>query len=278
MPPRGLFGVALLVAVLVATPATAMSFSAAEFDSLPDATGDGDPDISRVVASSNSSGAITFVVALANRTELADGEYVQVWLDSDAQPQTGEQPNGVDYVLQMDRSNVDLFRWNNGSTFEGVDSQTVYGYVFNGFRMSVNRSEIGGAPSGAVNYWVETISGEKGDDAPDGRIEQHRLSTQPLRLLIAAFSATKRVKVGKSYVLAMRVSRSDLEEMTSAGEVRCVAKVGRATLKVQAVFPEDVAGCTGKAPKSAKGKTIRVTISLMLDGVTVSRTAPVKVR
>ena len=77
--------------------------------------------------------------------------------------------------------------------------------------------------------------------------------------------------------IAMRVNRSDLQDTTSAGLVRCTAKVGRASVKVQAVFPEDIAGCVGTAPKSAKRKTIKVTISLTLDGVTVSRTASVRV-
>jgi hypothetical protein len=172
---------------------------------------------------------------------------------------------------------VGLFRW-DGSTFQPVQSQTVYGYVYKGFRLSVNKSEIGGAPSGAINYWVETISGAKGDDAPDGRIAQHRLSSQALRLQIAQFSADKMAKVGKRYTVGMRVSRSDLEEMTSAGLVRCAAKLGTKSLKVQAVFPEDIAGCVGTAPKAAKGKTIRATVSLTLDGVTAARTASIKVR
>jgi hypothetical protein len=263
--------------VLVAAPATARVIAPAEFDQFPDGVNDGDPDIARVVTSSNASGGITFVVEIANRTALSDNEFLQIYIDADAQAGTGAQPNGVDFAIQMDQSDVGLFRW-NGSAFAPVDGPTVYGYVFKGFRIGVHKSDLGGVPSGAINYWVETVSGAKSDEAPDGHIAQHRLSTLPLQLTIAGFNAPRNVAVGKRYAVAMRVNRSDLQDTTSAGLVRCTAKVGRATLKVQAVFPEDIAGCIGTAPKSAKKKLIKVTISLTLDGVTVSRTASIRVK
>ena len=276
MPRRGLVIIALALGVLVAAPATARVVAPAEFDQFPDAVNDGDPDITRVVASSNASGSITFVVDIGNRTVLLDNEFVQIFIDADAQPGTGAQPNGVDFAIQMDKDDVGLFQW-NGSSFAPVQGQSVYGYVYKGFRIGVHKSDLGGVAGGAVNYWVETISGSKSDDAPDGYIAQHRLSTQPLQLTVAAFSAPRTVKVGKRYAIAMRVNRSDLQDTTSAGLVRCTAKVGRASIRVQAVFPEDIAGCIGTAPKSARKKLIKVTISLTLDGVTVSRTASVRV-
>ena len=69
-----------------------------------------------------------------------------------------------------------------------------------------------------------------------------------LRLRIAQFAFSKTVKVGKQYLAAMRVFRSDLNEH-ERGPGRCVAKLGKKTLKVQAAFPEDIAGCIGVAPR-----------------------------
>lgn len=274
---RGLLCLAVLLGVLVATPATARVVAPAEFDQFPDGVNDGDPDITRVTAGSNSSGYVTFIVDISNRQELADNEFAQVYIDADSSAGTGQAPNGVDFVLQMDKSSeVALFQW-NGTTFAGVQAQSVYGYVFKGFRFAVHKSDLGGVPTGAINYWVETISGTKYDEAPDGHIAQHRLSPQQLQLQITAASAPKSVKVGKRYTVAMQVMRNDLAEATSAGLVRCTAKVGKATLKVQALFPEDIAGCVGTAPKSAKKKLIKVTLSLTLDGVTVSRTFSIRV-
>ena len=278
MQRRGLFAVALLLTALMAAPAGAKVLSDAAYDQLPDAVGDGDPDINGLKVSSNSSGSITFIVGIGNRQRLAENEFVQVYLDAD-NSQTGQQPNGVDYVLQMDQNHeVGLFRW-NGQAFTPVQAQSAYGYVFNGFRFTVNKSDIGGVAGGVINWWAQTISGQKSDEAPDGHIAQHRLSPQQLQLRISEFGAAAgTVKVGKRFAVAMRVTRSDLEETTSDGIVRCVAKVGTKSVKVQAVFPDDIAGCIGTAPKTAKGKTLKVTVSLTLDGVTASRTASIKVR
>ena len=58
----------------------------------------------------------------------------------------------------------------------------------------------------------------------------------------------------------------------------CAAKVGAKKVKVTATFPADRATCSGVVPKSAKGKTLKVTVTLTLDGVRVTRTASIKVK
>jgi hypothetical protein len=270
MPPRGLVSVLFVLALAFVAPASAHTL---EFDTVPDATGDGDPDITRVIAGSNSTGAINFVVGIGNRTKLGATELVQVLIDSDNNPATGQQPNGADFELEMNAQDVRLLRW-NGTAFDRVASQTMYGYIWNGFRFSVNKSELGGVPNGSIRYWVHTTAGTSSDEST---ASPHALSAQVLRLRIAQFAYFKSVKVGKQYLAAMRVFRTDLNENTSAGLIRCVAKLGKKTLKVQAAFPEDIAGCIGVAPKAAKKKTIKLTISLLLDNATVTRTVKIKV-
>jgi hypothetical protein len=136
-----------------------------------------------------------------------------------------------------------------------------------------------GSPTGSISYWAETVSGQNGDDAPNGQIADLPLSTTPLQLSVTEFAASaKTVKAGKRFGAGMRVQRSDLEETASAGEVGCSAKVGAKPVKVQANFPEDVALCFGTAPKWAKGKMLKITLTFELDGVKVSRTASLKVR
>jgi hypothetical protein len=154
----------------------------------------------------------------------------------------------------------------------------VYGYSFNGFRLSVNRADLG-VTTGAIRYWVESQAGDRWDEAPNDTIVTYQPSTAPIRLRIAQFAfQPKTVAAGKRFVVAMQVHRSDLDELSSAGLVRCTAKYGKKAVKTTAVFPEDIAGCVGTAPKAAKGKVIKVTVSLELDGAKVSRTASIKVR
>ena len=273
MKKRGLVLLAAAAAFLGAVPATARVLDHIQ---IPDAAGDGDPDITNVTVGSNASGAITFVTTLGNRTELAENEFVFVLINSDNNPATGEQPNGADFYLQLDREDAQLFRW-DGTAFVNAQSQTVYGYIFKGFRIAVNKSDLG-ITTGEFGFWVETQSPTSHDDAPSGEIVGYTPSATPIRLTVAQFAATaKSVKVGKAVVAGMQVHRSDLDEIASAGEVRCVAKVGTRTIKTAAAFPEDIAACRVIAPKLAKKKTIKLTVTLLLDGQRVSRTASIKV-
>jgi hypothetical protein len=277
MKTRGLVlltALAVSVALGAAAPTAARVLDHVTF---PDAAGDGDPDITGVAVASNAAGGITFVTQIANRTELAENEFVFVLIDSDNNAATGEQPNGVDYMLQLDRTDAALFRW-NGTAWADTQSRTVYGYVFKGFRIGVMQSDLA-LTSNELHFWVETQAGEKFDEAPNGEFLVYNLSANPLRLrIMGAVALAKTVRVGKQFVVGMQTHRSDLDEVTSAGIVRCAAKVGKRAVKVTAGFPEDVALCAGVAPKLAKGKTLNVTISLELDGARVSRTVPIKVR
>lgn len=272
MRTRGLL-IALGFALAAATPAAGR---VQDHSSFPDAVSDGDPDITQVTVASNAAGGITFVVQLGNRQQLAENEFLFVLIDTDANAATGAAPNGIDAVLQLTAGSADLFRW-NGSAFADAQSQTVYGYVYKGFRIAVNKRDLGLA-AGTFNFWVETRSGQKADDAPDGRIATHTLSAKPLALTVRGFGAPRTVRAGSRFVVAMRVYRSDLEELTSAGGVRCTARYGRKAVKVQAAFPDDVAGCVGTAPRAAKRKTLTVTLTLELDGQRVTRAASIRVR
>lgn len=274
MRKRGLTLIVACAALLAAAPAGGRML---DHISIPDATGDGSPDVTQVTVGSNAAGGITFVVQIGDRQVLADNEYVFVLIDSDGNPATGEQPNGVDYMLQLDKKEALVFRW-DGSTWQNTGSKTVFGYTYKGFRIAVNKSDLA-LTSTELQFWVETQSGEQGDDVPDGEIASYTLSATPLTFRITAFAPiAKTVKVGKPFGVAMQAHRSDLDELTSDGFVTCVAKVGNRNVKMTVVFPDDVAGCVGTAPKVAKGKTLKVTLTLALDGAKVSRTAAIKVR
>jgi hypothetical protein len=242
---------------------------------IPDPAGDGTPDITQVKVGSNTT-AVTFVVDLAGKTSLEANEAVLVFIDSDMNQATGQPPNGVDHALQLVRENADLFRW-NGTDFVNAQSQTVYGYVYKGFRVAINRSDLA-LTSGTFRFWVEAIAGDQGDDAPDGAITDYALSAQALQLTLRGFTAAKTVKAGRKFSASLRALRSDLEELTNAGGVSCVAKYGSKRVKVTPSFPAEAAICSGTVPKAAKGKTLKVTVTLELDGVRIARTASIKVR
>jgi hypothetical protein len=267
---RGLLVISV-VALLVAAPAGGRLLDVGE---LPDAAGDGAPDITRLRVGSNAT-AVTFIVDLANQTKLEENQLVVILIDSDLNQETGL--NGVDALLAMVTGDeVGLFRW-NGTQFVVSESQSAYGYHYGGFRLAVARSELA-LTTGTLRFFVLTFPAESGDASPDSSFAEYTLPSDPLTLQIARFTAAKTVVAGKRYTAALQARRSDLAELSSAGEVVCAAKVGAKKVKVTATFPADRATCSGVVPKSAKGKTLKVTVTLTLDGVRVTRTASIKVK
>jgi hypothetical protein len=276
------WGLALVLCSLVAAVAVPLA-SAVRLDSgtFDDPTGDSGaaPDIQRVLVGSHAT-AITVGVTFPNRRQLEGQDALYVFVDSDGNEATGEPPNGADYMFLWDtepQKPYALFRW-SGTQWVDTLSRSVRAYFYNGARISFSRADVG-APT-AINFWVETYVGEQfGDDAPNDAITTYLLSDEALKLSVAQFaSGAKRVKPGKRFTIGMKVHRNDLDEIATDGGVSCTAKVGKRAAKVAAAYPADVALCTGIAHRWAKGKTLKVTVTLALDGVNAKRTASIAVR
>jgi hypothetical protein len=267
---RGLVVIGVL-ALLVAAPAGGRVLDVGFMD---DKAGDGTPDITRVRVGSNAT-AITFIVDLANQTKLAADQLVVILIDSDLNLETGS--NGVDTLLAMvEGEEVGVFRW-NGTQFALAESPTAYGYYHDGFRLAVARSELA-LTAGTLRFVALTFPDGTADVAPDDSFAEYVLANEALALQIAKFTAAKTVVAGKRYTATLQARRNDLAELSSAGQVACAAKVGAKKLKVTASFPTVLATCSGVVPKTAKGKVLKVTVTLTLDGVRVTRTASIKVK
>jgi hypothetical protein len=275
-------GLALLLCAVVAAVAVPLA-GAARLDSgtFDDPTGDSGaaPDIQQVLVGSHAT-AITLGLTFPNRQKLEGQDAVLVYLETDDNEATGEQPNGADYMFLWDtepQKPYALFRW-NGAQWVDTLSRSVRAYFYRGARISFDRADVG-APT-AIAFWVETYVGEQfGDDAPDDAITAYTLSNEVLNLRVAQFAAAaKRVKPGKRFTVGMKVHRDDLDEIATDGGVSCTAKVGKRAVKVTPGYPADVALCTGMAPRWAKGKTLKVAVTLALDGVNAKRTASIAVR
>lgn len=267
---RGLM-VIVALALLVAAPAGGRLLEVGE---LPDAAGDGLPDITRLRVGSNAT-AVTFIVDLANQTTLAAGQGVFIFIDSDVNPGTGGI-SGFEFVLALIPEGAALLSW-NGTQFVATESPSVYGYHHNGFRLAVARSELA-LTTGTLRFVALTFPAATSDIAPDDAFADYTLANDALTLQIARFTAAKTIAVGKRFTATLQARRSDLAELSSAGNVLCSAKVGAKKVKVTATFPADLATCSGVVPKTAKGKTLKVTVTLTLDGVRVTRTATIKVK
>jgi hypothetical protein len=149
--------------------------------------------------------------------------------------------------------------------------------VYKGFRVAIDRADLR-LTTERLRFAVASLPVDGGDFAPDEGVADYPLSNEALTLQVARFAAPKTVVAGKRFATTLQVLRSDLGELSSAGRVACSGKYGTKAVKVAANFVADRARCSGLVPKAAKGKPLRVTVTFVLDGIRVSRTASIKVR
>jgi hypothetical protein len=289
------FKIALLVvlaATLVSLPASALGKSAhtaAGSQSFTDSTGEdaNAPDITTVAVSNDDAGLMTFKINISNRPALTTDMIILMFLDTDANSATGDpQTAGADYAIQLEPGAVGLFQW-NGSDFTQASSQAsvTFSYDATGATIHASAADLGKTKS--VRFAVLAVSGivldangnpdftnAHEDSAPD---PGHGLFTYPvltkLTLSVTAFTtAPKPAKAGKRYVASLAANESDTGGPVTAGTVTCAATIGTTRLAATAhSLAGGVATCAWKIPKTAKGKTLRGTVTLVVQGVKVTR-------
>jgi hypothetical protein len=161
-----LSGVALTALALLVVQGAAADQSYS--DPAGDATG-GAPELTTIAVANDGAGKITFDLTVAGLP--APDTYVDVNMDTDANPTTGD--HGLDYSFELSGAiGVGLlFRW-NGSDWVPAGTPTSRGSYTNGVvHFEVNKADIGN-PS-MFFWWAETFkaSGDQVvgfDDAPNG--------------------------------------------------------------------------------------------------------------
>ena len=247
------------------------------------------PDVLNVIVSNDAAGTFKFRINVTKLT-LPSDTIVFLLMDTDQNPATGT--SGVDYVLVCDESNgsVGLLRW-DGSQLVVASSPTLTASDDGtGITATLNRSDIGG--SSGFNFGILTVEGPSPiaghvDDAPDQNWWNYQLTAAgPLKLNVTLFGAPKTVKAGKRFIVTMVAVRSDNSASVNeeiGGSVACQAAVaGKRLAALASGFVEgtdpELAACAWRAPKNARKKTIRGSITVSVEGVNVKKTFALKVK
>lgn len=294
-----MLGVALMLAgTAVVVPASALAKRAAakaNSQSFNDSTGEDPnaPDITTIAVSNDDAGLVTFKVNISNRPALTADMSVIVLLDTDQQPTTGDtQSFGADYAIELDPGAVALFKW-NGSDFVAAPSQSsvTFGYDATGATIRASAADLGGIK--AFNFFSIAFSGITTDAAGNADFTNAHADPAPdaghgtfayqvltkLTLSVNAFTTgPKPAKAGKRFTASLAASESDTNGPVQAGTVACSATVGGKHLSAAAHrVANGVATCSWSLPRTAKGKTLRGTVSLTVKGTTVVRPFSAKV-
>jgi hypothetical protein len=292
-------GVVLLLAgSAVALPTSALAKRAAaraNSQTFTDSTGEDPaaPDITSIVVSNDDAGLVTFKVNISNRPTLTPDMTMLMFLDTDQQPTTGDaQAAGADYAIELDPGSVGLFKW-NGTDYVAAPSQSsvTYSYDATGATIRASAADLGGVKG--FNFFVAAFSGITLDAAGNPDFTNSHVDAAPdaghgsytyqvltkLTLSVQAFTTSpKPAKAGKRFIAGLAATESDTNGPVKAGTVACSATLGGKHLSATAhVVANGVAACAWSLPRTAKGKTLRGTVSLTVKGTTVVRTFAVKV-
>jgi hypothetical protein len=281
-----------LGALLVGLPTAALGKSArhaANSVTFADSIGEdaAAPDITSIVVSNDDAGAITFQINISNRPEFTPDMAFVMFLDTDSNSATGDPASlGADYLIDLEQGAVGLFQW-NGSDYVQAPSQTslTYAYQPTGPIIHISAADLGKTKAFkfaliALSGFVIDASGNPDltnlhrDLAPD---PGHGFYTYPvltkLVLSVTAFTTgPKPARAGRPFSVSMAANENDTGGPVQTGAVTCSATIAfKRIVPVSHVLTNGVASCVWRIPATAKGKVIRGTITLTVQGVRVTR-------
>ena len=102
---------------------------------------------------------------------------------------------------------------------------------------------------------------------------------QKLTVSVVAFTTSpKPAKSGKNFSAGLAASESDTSGPVTAGTIACNATVGlKRITQLGKSLKNGIAVCLWHLPPTSKGKTIRGTVTLTVQGVKVTRSFAAKI-
>jgi len=287
-----------LGALLVTVPAAALGsakHAAGNSKSFPDSIGEDPnaPDITSVDVSNDDAGNITFKVNISNRPTFTQDMLLLIYLNTDEKTTTGDpQTYGSDYIIQLIPGGSELFQW-NGTDFVAAPSQTslTFAYGTTGATIHISASDLG--RTHGFGFAVEVVSGitfdaqgnpdltnSHADIAPDAGHGMYTYDVlTKLTLKQTAFTtAPSPARAGKRFSASLAATESDTSGPVAKATISCSAAVSGKRLPATHSLANGIASCYWKLPKSAKGKTMRGTITIVVQGTKLAKRFAVRVR
>jgi hypothetical protein len=276
----------VLACALAAAAAARLVGNAASY---ADPTGDGAsaPDVAVVDVTNDNRGDVIVRVTLANRQVTTAEDWVTLYLDVD-DVEDAEGSLQAEYAVVADSDGGHFLRLGDG------EPQDVPSLLLTSFASSfangvltfrVNQRDL--KDTTALNLWLHTGTevDESFDDAPDGDAVWEYSVISPT-LYVLAFSPPTAARAGQTVrgLLTVRGVRRD------TARIGCTATIGGRRLQGKADwFTFSLAGggitsvvkadprCAWAIPKTARGKLMRGTMTVLQDRLQVSRNFSVRV-
>jgi hypothetical protein len=284
---------ALLVsAVLAAGSALAVTFTDGTADTvaLPqgaDVTTVTPVDMTLVDVTNTPDGRITFRITVANQT-LPPLTILGVAINHDRNGATGDEgvDSTLDLVVQQDGSIGALHqRWNGTDFVDVTPTQASGSFAAGVLTLSVPRSELGNTRSidfeALALVFRADLMAIVADIAPD---TANAYTFDLVGLPAPRLAATRptgtpaRPIAGRAFVVSTAVTNDETEQAVRSGTVTCVVRVGTARIRAAGRFVGGRARCSMTVPRTARGKTIRGTMTIRSGGAAVTAAFSFRVR
>lgn len=250
------------------------------------------PDVTAVTVSNDDRGLVTFRVTIANRSALGPDDVVAIPLATDDPGRFGARQDGANFILLLDgTSGVQLLRWNGGDmvALEPLPASVTGSFADEVMTLTVRQIDLApGFPDLSLPtklaFYVLGIafSGSEilgQDEAPDTSAEVWSYTlVLPRRIILTYFHAPKTIHAGAAVVTHLGAAWSDTGRFVTPTKIGCRAKLGGRGLRGPAPRFTRYAVCSWRVPKSARGKTVRGSITLTTGRMSVSRSFTTRVR
>lgn len=249
------------------------------------------PDITSVHVSNTRDGLVTFRLTIANHAALPPNSRIAVLFDLDKRQETGDQ--GFEYTVrhetdaQGQTSPLVFERWED-EIFQLVQIPSTgltSSFADGVFTLSVPRSSLENTVSFEFGLYAAALDVARPnrsavDSAPDANLWRYDLVGLPApRLSTSRMTAMPgRPVAGKAFTVGAQVTRSDTSTTLTSASVRCLARIGKSRVRAVGRFSGGRARCVVTVPRTAKGKTLRLTITVRAVGAVHTRTLSYRVR
>jgi hypothetical protein len=281
----------LVSAVLAAGSALAVTFTDGTADTVAvpqgaDVTGVTPVDMTLVDVTNTPDGRITFRITVTNQT-LPPLTIVGVAINHDRNGATGDQgvDSTLDFVVQQGgQMGISHQRWNGTDFVDVTPTQASGGFAAGVLTLSVPRSELGNTRSidfeALALVFRADLMALVADIAPDtANAYTYDLVGLPAPRLTATrpTGVPARPVAGRAFVVSTAVT-NDADQAVRSGTVTCVVRVGTARIRAAGRFVGGRARCSMTVPRTARGKTIRGTMTIRSGGATATAAFSFRVR
>ena len=256
------------------------------------------PDITTLTVSNSDAGVVQFRVAIPNRAQFTQDMLLLLFVDSDANPQTGDTTElGADYVIEIFGGEAALFRWDGTNFTRRAGDPPATSLIFsyqNGVTVTISAAELGNtkkfgfsfvAVSGiAIDPTTQDLdfTNAVADIAPaaNAGLYQYEVRITPPTLVVRSLRPVPRTPVaGRTFTLRLVAARSDTNAVVQNGRVTCIGRLGNARLRAQVQRVQGgAATCTWNLPRTAKGKRFRGSVGVVFEGLRASQAYSARVR